>query len=340
MMWRLSSEQQPLVAANSLQLFHGGAAYNFVYAMKRTFGFSTSFLSALPADPPSDALYRRMLESGADLSQVRRMESSPQGPRLGINWTDSGFGNRPPQSHADRAGEALGFLDSGDFNLDQLFGTQGVRWFHTDGITPGISDQSSRLVEDILRCAKEKGTVVSYDLNYRHAVWKTRGGASAAAEVNRSNLKYCDVLFAGVGNLLSALGVEFDCTEGELLSFEKSGRLVEAVAREFPHLGVIATTWRNEIRSNLHQLGALLWMNGKLHALEPREFQVLDRVGSGDAFDAGVAAALFQGEDPNRVMRQGCALSGHCLSTSGDLVRATESDLAPFLEGGRVRIER
>ncbi|MEM0969468.1 MAG: PfkB family carbohydrate kinase, partial [Verrucomicrobiota bacterium] len=312
-MFRLSSEQIPLVAANSLQLFHGGAAYNFVYAMKRTFGYDTAFLSALPANPPGDALYRRMLESGADLRWVKHCEAKPEGPRLGINWTDSGFGNRPPISHADRAGEALGFLDASDFALREIFQEKGCRWFHADGITPGLSDRSPALTYDILTAAKTSGAIVSYDLNYRHAVWKTRGGSEGASQVNRRNLQQVDVLFAGVGNLVTALGMGGWKDAQRLYSFDESAELVEAVAQEFPHLKAIAVTWRNEIRANLHELGALLWYQGAVHTIEPAPFQVLDRVGSGDAFDAGVAAGIFSDLSANEILHQGRALSAHSL---------------------------
>ncbi|MEO0413915.1 MAG: sugar kinase [Verrucomicrobiota bacterium] len=339
-MFRLSSEQVPLVAANSVQLFHGGAAYNFVYALKRTFGYSTAFLSALPDDLPGRALYRRMLQSGADLRWVKHLPPNPSGPRLGINWTDSGFGNRPPTSHADRAGEAIGFMNSKDFELEEIFAQQGCRWFHADGITPGISDSTPALVHDMMQCAKKNGSIVSYDLNYRHALWGVRGGPEAAGRVNRSNLEYADVLFAGVGNLLTALGLTLDIDPDRLVTFEESAELLKVVASELPHLRVIAATWRNEVRANCHELGALLWMDGEIYTVEPREFEVLDRVGSGDAFDAGVVAGLMAGEHPQAALAKGRALSAHSLSTAGDVVRAIEGDLEAFLIEDRVRISR
>src|SRR5207302_1732111 len=152
-----------------------------------------------------------------------------------------------------------------DFDWDDIFGTQGVRWLHTGGIFAALSDTTPDLVEEAVQAAKMHGTVVSYDLNYRPSLWKSIGGHKRAQEVNRRIAKFVDVMIGNEEDFTACLGFEVEGADEHLSKIDVAAfqRMIGMAVKVFPNFKVAATTLRAVRSANRNDWGAICWANGK-----------------------------------------------------------------------------
>jgi 2-dehydro-3-deoxygluconokinase len=234
----------------------------------------------------------------------------------------------------DRGHTAISQVKPGEFDWNAIFGKKnGVRWFHTGGVMAALSESSTAVVREAMTAAKEHGTLVSFDCNYRPSLWKTRGGRKGAVKVNRELMPLVDVLFGHEGDVAEALG---EAADGPVWHTPESfAPMAARVAAEFPNLKAMATTVRRPITASRNGWSALGWMDeGTAQGLEFAELEILDRVGGGDSFAAGVIYGLLDGRDLQWSLDCGVAHGALAMTTPGDSSQAALAEVERLMAGG------
>lgn len=314
--------------ARSFRVWEGGGEYNVARGLRTCFGLQTAIVTAL-ADNELGRLVENLIRAGGvDSSQIIWREQA----RNGIYFIERGFGLRPPASCFDRADTAISQLRTGEINWSGIFGKDnGARWFHTGGIFTGLSESTPEVAAEAMRIAGENGAIVSFDLNYRDSLWRTRGGKAAANKINRELLPFVDVVF-GVPDFKANLA-DFN----EMVFREAAQKL----KNDFPNLRVIASTLRNVKTACRHDLSAAAFINGDVYkAPDYIDVDVLDRVGSGDAFAAGFIYGLLNERDAQFVVNCGAAHAVLTMTTSGDNSQTTLNEVLNLIEGGDAAARR
>jgi 2-dehydro-3-deoxygluconokinase len=182
-----------------------------------------------------------------------------------------------------------------------------------------------------MQIAQENGAIVSYDLNYRDSLWKERGGREAANEINRELLPFADVVF-GVTDFDSRLS-QFD--DG------KFHQAAQRMSEQFPNLKVIASTLRDVKTASLHNFGAACFTGGEVYTSRAREnMDVLDRVGSGDAFASGFIYGFLSGKNAQYAVECGAAHACLAMTTPGDNSMAQLSEIESLIGGESANVKR
>src|SRR5882762_8626519 len=247
-MLRLDPGEGPVRTAREFKAWEGGGEYNVARGLRRCFGMRTTVATAFADNEVGRLLEDFILQGGVDTSLIkwRSYDGVGRNVRNGLNFTERGFGIRGAVGIPDRGHTAASQLKAGDFDWDDIFGKQGVRWLHTGGIFAALSDTTPGLVEEAVQAAKKHGTIVSYDLNYRPSLWKSIGGQKRAQDVNRRIAKYVDVMIGNEEDFTACLGFEVEgvdenISEIDVGSFKK---MIEKAVKEFPNFKVTATTLR------------------------------------------------------------------------------------------------
>jgi 2-dehydro-3-deoxygluconokinase len=198
-MIRLDPGDVRIKTARMFRVWEGGGEYNVIRGLKKCFGMDTTVVTAIPENDVGYLLQDLMMQGGVDLSHVKWVpfDGIGRNTRVGLNFTERGFGVRGALGVSDRANSAASQMKVGDVDWNKLFKEEGVRWFHCGGIFAALSATTPELVIEAMQAAKANGTVTSYDLNYRASLWKANGGQKRAVEVNREIAKYVDVM---IGN--------------------------------------------------------------------------------------------------------------------------------------------
>ncbi len=201
-MLRLDPGEGRIAAARSFTVWEGGGEYNAARALARTFGRRAGVLTALVDDPLGHLVEGLVLAGGVDASRVRWVPAGdggdgPAGPvRTGLNFVERGFGVRGALGVSDRAGSAASRLAVGDVGWDAVLA--GVTQLHTGGVLAGLSASTTALAEEGLRAARRLGVTTSYDVNHRPSLWRARGGAAAAREVDLRLAGLADVVLGAL----------------------------------------------------------------------------------------------------------------------------------------------
>ncbi|HEY5415273.1 MAG TPA: sugar kinase [Gemmatimonadaceae bacterium] len=320
-----------LFQSPSLEASFGGAEANVAVSLAQ-FGVPVSFVSAIPANPIGDACLGELRKFGVDTSRVRR-----QGSRLGIYFLEAGANQRPSKVVYDRSGSAMAAAKPGDFDWDVVL--DGASWFHLTGVTPAISQSAADLAIDGARRAREKGITVSCDYNYRKNLWKY---GKSAPDVMRELVRHVHVGIANEEDCQEALGIELDVDVASgSLATDRYRALAARVLEEFPNLDKQVITLRESHSADRNGWSAVLH-NGKDFLVSRRYdiTDIVDRVGAGDSFGAGLIYGLHAYGDDARALEFAAAAS--CLKHSilGDFNRVSVSEVEALVAGeasGRVQ---
>jgi 2-dehydro-3-deoxygluconokinase len=204
--------------ARQFQVWEGGGEYNVARAMRKCWGKRASVVTALAVNDLGWLVEDLICQGGVDTSHIiwRDYDGLGRNTRVGLNFTEKGFGIRPALGCSDRANTAASQIRPGEVDWEKLFGEEGVRWFHTGGIFAALAPNTSQAVIEAVQCAKKHGTIVSYDLNYRASLWKSQGGQEGARKINREIAKYIDVMLGNEEDFTACLGFEVEGLDGEL----------------------------------------------------------------------------------------------------------------------------
>lgn len=318
--------QSPLLEAS-----FGGAESNVAVALAQL-GFDAAFVTVLPANPIGDAAVAELRRFGVDTRLIRR-----RGERVGIYFLEAGAAQRPSRVIYDRAGSALATATAEDFTWEDLFA--GADWFHISGITPALSAAAAELSLEAVRQAHSRGVPVSCDYNFRANLWKY---GKSAPEVMRELVRHATVGIANEEDCQRALGIDAELdVRGGSLEAAKARALAERVLEQFPNLAKQVITLRESHGADHNGWSACL--HDRERFLISRRYDIptiVDRVGSGDAFAAGLIYGLLTFANDERALE--FAAAAGCLkhSVPGDFLRVSVGEVETLLKGdasGRVQ---
>ncbi len=297
-------------------------------------GLPSAFVTALPEkNALADAVVSQLRSFGVDTSRIVRTRG-----RLGIYFLETGANQRPSKVIYDREFSSIALAKPGQIPWEDSF--QGANWFHITGITPAISASAADLALESVRIAREKKIIVSCDLNFRKNLWKW---GKPASEVMRELLTHVDIAIANEEDIQMSLGIkaDVDVTSGKLDQAQYKA-LTEKVLAVFPNLKAIAITLR-ESRSASHN-GWSACLNDREKFMVSRAYEIthiVDRVGSGDSFAAGLIYGLQKLTSHEAALE--FAVAASCLkhSISGDFHRCSVEEVEALLkDGGSGRVQR
>jgi len=287
--------RQPVHQSSTFYMQATSAESN-VISTSAALGLKTKVLTTFVEDSPiAQYIKNDLAKRHIEYEGIDRPQGGPWGYRHQFNIADSGFGLRAPRVHNDRAGEVGRTLSVEDFDLETLFGKQGVRLVHISGLIAALSAETSIFCLELARVAKKYGTKISFDINHRASFWKDREEELSSVFIEIASLS--DILIGNEEDFQLALGVKGPEAGGENLE-EKIAHFKDMIASmkvTYPNVEVVATTLREVISANEHKWGAILLSKDKWRVVEPRTIQVLDRIGGGDGFVGGFLYGLLKG---------------------------------------------
>ena len=344
-MLRLDPGEKRIHTTRNFQVWEGGGEYNVARGLKRCFGMDTAIVTALADNPIGKLVQDLIYQGGVDQSHLKWVKYDGVGRtvRNGLNFTEAGFGVRAALGASDRGNTAVSQLKPGDIDWHKIFGEEGARWFHTGGIFCALSETTPEVAREAMQIAKEHGTMISYDLNYRDSLWRAIGGQAKAQEVNRELAKYVDVMIGNEEDFTACLGFEVEGQDEhhsklDITSFQK---MIEKAVAEYPNFKAVATTLRNAKTASFNDWGAVCYTNGQLHQAFLREnLQIFDRVGGGDSFASGLIYGFLTGRDAEWAVNCGAAHGALAMTTPGDTTMVTLSEVERVMKGGGARVAR
>lgn len=343
-MVRLSPEGHGRIEfADKMDVWVGGGEYNVAYALAR-YGMRTGWVGALVDNPVAKIILNHARGAGLDVSHVVWMPYDGVGreARVGLNFTEVGVGPRASVTLYDRGHSATSKMKPGDVDWNHIFKKRGVRWLHTGGIFTCLSETTKQVTPEALKAAKDAGTIVSYDLNFRSKLWSSE----EAVKHTRPLVPYIDCLIGNEEDFQQVLGYEVegaDVDKGGELPIENYKAMVRKVAKDYPNLKVIATTLREVISASENNWSAILyWAENDTFYQGPAfdRLVIEDRVGGGDGFASGFAMGFLTGKDPQTAVNLGTAHGALLQTTRGDTSQITLEELERVAGGGSARIVR
>src|SRR5436853_1117283 len=247
--------------ARSFQVWEGGGEYNVARAMRKCWGKRASVVTAIPKNDLGWLLEDFIMQGGVDMSHViwREFDGLGRNTRVGLNFTEKGFGIRPALGCSDRGHSAASQIKPGEINWEKIFGEEGVRWFHTGGICAALASNTAEAVIEAVEVAKKYGTIVAYDLNYRASLWKSQGGKEGAQKINRNIAKYVDVMIGNEEDFTACLGFEVEGADEHLTAINPANfkKMIQTAVKQFANVTVAARTLRNANTASLNDWAAL-----------------------------------------------------------------------------------
>ena len=343
-MLRFDPGDRRVSTTRSFEVSEGGGEYNVARGLRRCFGLDTAVVTSIVDNPVGRLLEDLMLQGGVDQSLVRWVDSDGVGRtvRNGLNFTERGFGVRAALGCSDRGNSAASQMKAGQIDWEEIFGKYGARWFHTGGIFCALSESSPEVAMEAIKAARQHGTVVSYDLNYRESLWKSIGGKKRAREVNRRLAPLIDVMLGNEEDFSAALGFEVAGLDEHISKIETGSfkQMIEKAVKEFP-FKVVATTLRKAVTATHNDWGAICWQDGNFY--ESRRYdnlEIFDRVGGGDSFASGLIYGFLSGQGAEWAVECGAAHGALAMTTPGDTSMATLKDVTQLMRGLGARIAR
>ncbi|MFT5240267.1 MAG: 2-dehydro-3-deoxygluconokinase [Candidatus Promineifilaceae bacterium] len=344
-MLRLDPGEGRIRTARQFQAWEGGGEYNVARGLRRCFGQRAAVVTAFVENEVGRLMEDLILQGGVDTSLIRWVDSDGIGRtvRNGLNFTERGFGVRGAVGCSDRGHTAVSQLQVGDIDWDYIFGTLGVRWFHTGGIFAALSETSGAVVIEAATVARKHGTIVSYDLNYRPSLWKDFGGLERCREINREIAKHVDVMIGNEEDFTACLGFDIDGTDATLsdLNVDAFQAMITKAVKTFPNFKATATTLRSVTSATCNDWGAMCWVEGTFYTATHRpDLEIMDRVGGGDSFASGFIYGLMILNDPAQAIEYGAAHGALAMTTPGDTTMASLSDVEKLVAGAGARVDR
>ena len=344
-MLRLDPGDDRVRTARSFRVWEGGGEYNVTRGLRRCFGLRTAVVTAIPRSDVGALLEDLILQGGVDMRHVTWVPYDGIGrkARVGLNFTERGFGVRAARGCSDRGHSAASQLKASDIDWKRIFAEEGARWFHCGGIFAALSATTADVAKEAMQAAKAAGTIVSYDLNYRSSLWQDIGGQRRAQEVNRALASYVDVMIGNEEDFTACLGFQVKGV-GESFSELEAAHFKAMIAQAtaaYPNFKAVATTLRNARTATVNDWGAILWYDGQFHeALQRGGLEIYDRVGGGDSFASGLIYGFLAGKTPEQAVNYGAAHGALAMTTPGDTSMATLEEVEKVMKGGGARVAR
>lgn len=267
-------------------------------------------------------------------------QGGPWGYRHQFNIADSGFGLRAARVWNDRAGEIGCTLSIGDFDVERIFGQEGVGILHISGLIAAMSEDTTACCLALAKAAKEYGTLVSFDLNHRATFWQGREEALSAAF---EKIAACaDILVGNEEDFQLCLGFQGPEAGGKELAgkIERFQAMITEVKAKYPNAQVFATTLREVVSANRNNWGAIMLAGGQWYVEAPRPIDILDRIGGGDGFTGGLLYGILQGWEPEKWLQFGWASGALAASSLNDYAEPADEKQVWSIYAGNARVQR
>ncbi|HBK32866.1 MAG TPA: 2-keto-3-deoxygluconate kinase [Porphyromonadaceae bacterium] len=331
---------QPVHSSRLFEMQATSAETN-VANISSSLGLPVKVLTAFVKDSPiaafikSDLHHRNMDYEGPEVPQ-----GGPWGYRHQFNIADTGFGLRGPRVQNDRAGEVGRTLNAKDFDLERIFGQEGVQIVHLSGLIAALSPETSEFCVEIARTAKKHGSLISFDLNYRASFWEGRETELKTAFSEIASLS--DILIGNEEDYQLCLGIEGPNAGGEDIGATMDafkGMIANAQAA-YPNVTVFANTLREVVSANEHLWGAIVFENDRWHIIRPRKIYVLDRIGGGDGFVGGLLYSILKGWNPEKWTQFAWASGALATTFLTDYAQPADEEMVWSIWLGNARVKR
>ena len=318
-----------ILQAHDFDVTYTGAEANVLGSLAN-FGLMTRFVCRIPENDIGNAAIRFLRSMNIDTEYIVR-----GGNRLGVLYMEKGASQRPSKVIYDRMNSGICEARAEDFDFEEIF--KDACWFHFTGITPALSDSLVDVITEACIAARKAGCTISCDLNYRKNLWTTE----KAKKVMEPLLEYVDILIANEEDVEKVLGIRAGDTDVEAASLSHEGYI--AVAEQLTekyHFKAVATTLRESISASVNNWSALLYTNGEAYLSRKYQIQIVNRVGGGDSFSAGLIYALQKGMEAQEAVEFAAAASclKHTIEYDYNMVTVKEVEaLANGNGNGRVQ---
>ena len=315
---------------DQLQATFGGGEANVAVSLAN-FGLDASFVTKLPTHAIGQAAVNSLRYFGVDTKDIVR-----GGDRVGIYYLEKGASQRGSVCIYDRAGSAIQKADKNDFNWDKIF--EDAEWFHFTGITPALGENLVEICKEACIAAKKHNVKVSCDLNYRGKLWTREQARAAMSEL----CKYVDVCISNEEDAKDVFGIEAENTDiyGGKLNKEGYKSVAKQLADKFG-FEKVAITLRTSISASDNDWAAMLY-DGKDYCFSKEyHLRIVDRVGGGDSFGAGLIYSLVSGKNTQEAVEFAVAASALKHSVEGDFNRVSVAEVEKLALGdGSGRVQR
>lgn len=318
-----------LLQSHRLQVHIGGAEANVAVSLAR-FGHDSALAGTVADNALGAAALGELRRHGVDVSRMRQVAG-----RMGLYFFAAGAGVRPSDVVYDRAGSAFALAPAAGYDWPSLLA--GIDCLHVSGVTAAVGPHSAEAATEAVRAARAAGALVSFDGNFRPKLWATWN--NRPAPLLHALLAEADIAFIDHRDVDLVLGAE--CAPADT-SVERTRAAAERAFAAFPHLQRIACTQREVHSVDAHTLGALLvHRTGQVHHIAPQPVDgIVDRIGGGDAFTAGVLHGVLSGMDDGRALAFGLAAARLKHSVPGDFNLVGVDDVAALVDSGRLDVRR
>lgn len=318
------------VQAENYGATYGGGEANVSISLAN-FGLDTAFVTKLPSHEIGQAAVNSLRKYGVDTSMITR-----GGERVGIYFLEKGASQRPSKVIYDRAGSAIAKASKDDFDWNKIF--EDAKWFHFTGITPALSDNMAEICLDAVKAAKARGITVSCDLNYRNKLWSKEKAGKVMGEL----CKYVDVCIANEEDASDVFGIKADDTDVTTGKVNHEG--YKAVAKKLADrfgFKKVAITLRGSVSANDNNWAAMLYDGNDYYFSKKYLIHIVDRVGGGDSFGAGLIYSCINDFGPQETIE--FAVAASCLkhSIEGDFNMVSVPEVLKLAGGdGSGRVQR
>ena len=307
----------------------GGGEANVAVSLAN-YGLDAAFVTKLPTHEIGQMAVNSLRRYGVDTSYITR-----GGDRVGIYYLEKGASQRPSKVIYDRAYSAIALASKEDFDWEKIF--DGAEWFHFTGITPALGDNVAEICLEAVKAAKKLGLKVSCDLNYRKKLWAREKAGKVMAEL----MPYVDVCIANEEDASDVFGIKAENTdiEGGKIDGEGYKEVAKKLKDRFG-FSYVAITLRSSISANDNDWAAMLYDGNDCYFSRKYHMHIVDRVGGGDSFGAGLIYAMLDGKDAQGIIE--FAVAASCLkhSIEGDYNMVSVAEVESLAGGnasGRVQ---
>ena len=318
------------VQADCFEVIYGGGEAN-VAASLANFGLNASYVTKLPDNDIGKSALRTLRAHGVDTSDIVW-----GGERLGLYYCEKGASQRPSKVIYDRKYSSISAATVADFDWKKIF--EGATWFHFTGITPALSDSCAEISLAAVKAAKEMGLTVSCDLNFRKNLWTTEKAGKVMGEL----MPYVDVAIANEEDCEKVFGIKAANTDitGGKLSHEGYKDVAKQLSDRF-NIPTVAITLRGSISASDNNWAAMLYKDGEYFFSKNYAVHIVDRVGGGDSFGAGLIYAVANGYDNQAAIEFAVAASALKHSIEGDMNEVSVAEVKALAGGdGSGRVQR
>lgn len=318
------------VQADTYGATFGGGEANVAVSLAN-YGVSVDFVTKLPKHEIGQAAVNSLRRFGVGTDQIVR-----GGDRVGIYYLEKGASQRPSKVIYDRAGSAIATAEPSDFDWEKIF--DGADWFHFTGITPALSPELAKICLTAAKEAKKLGLTVSCDLNYRKKLWTREAARAAMTEICR----YVDVCISNEEDAADVFGIHAEGTDVDSGKINQDG--YRSVAKQLTDMfgfRAVAITLRESISANDNNWAAMLYTDGACYFSRKYAIRIVDRVGGGDSFGAGLIYGMISAYDPQKTIE--FAVAASCLkhTIEGDYNMVSVAEVEALAGGnGSGRVQR